>query len=98
MAKTNLYQAYDKVAQLTFGPIIAQKRDAAAVRIFTDALSNAKTDLAQHPGDYELLQLGEQDEETGQIEAIAPRVVATGAQWAAAQTEASAPDLRLASA
>jgi len=76
-----LYQVYDTVGQNVLGPIITVKHDAAAVRIFTEALKDQKTALAQHPQDYVLLYLGTQDDDTGVIVSEMPKTVLTGKQW-----------------
>lgn len=82
MRITTLYQVYDCVAQMVHGPILAQSNERAAVRMFTDALMNDKTSLGQHPEDYDLMEVGTQDEETGIITAAAaPRAILQGAQW-----------------
>lgn len=55
-----LYQIYDRVGGGVVGPILDQANDAAAIRAFRDALSDERSQLAKHPGDYDLLFLGEQ--------------------------------------
>lgn len=62
-----LFQMYDTVAKGPIGPIFAIKSEAAAIRMFRDGLTDEKSNLATHPEDYELHQIGEQDPDTGEI-------------------------------
>lgn len=79
---TNLYQVRDNVAEAVMGPILTAKIDAAAIRIFHTAMADEKGGLSQHPQDYDLLYLGFQTEESGQIHALPePKVIATGRAW-----------------
>lgn len=82
---TKLYQLFDKVAGSVVGPIMSHKREQPAIRIFHGWLQNKETGPGMHPHDFELLELGNQDEETGEISAER-RVVATGAAWADTQS------------
>lgn len=82
MPTQRLYQVRDNKAERTFGPILAAYADAAAIRIFSDAMRDPKTTLAQHPEDFDLLYLGEQDEQTGTILGITPTPVLTGEMFA----------------
>lgn len=77
----HLYQIYDLCAMMASGPIIAEHRDAPAIRLFHGALAQKDSMLGQYPEHYELRELGTIDEQTGQITAITPRTVATGASW-----------------
>lgn len=59
-----IYAIYDKVAQTLTGPLMQFRADAAAVRVFNDLATDPKTQIAQHPADYDLLKLGELVDET----------------------------------
>lgn len=85
MSHIRLYQVLDLVAQRTLGPILTNYNDAAAVRVFTEALNDARTSLSKAPQDYALVLLGEQDEETGSLFPLdgIPTVVLHGKTWAA---------------
>lgn len=49
----------------------------AAMRGFGDEVNNAGSEMNKHPGDYELYELGEFDEETGYIKMLPePRMLA----------------------
>lgn len=89
MARIRLYQMYDKQAGIVSGPILAVNRDAAAIRAFNDVLAQKDSDPGRYPEDFELLLIGEQDQESGAIVAWNPsghqEVIATGAEWLAAQ-------------
>lgn len=77
-----LYMVRDIVGGQVIKPIIIVKHEAAAVRIFTDAMKDERTDLFQHPADYELLYLGEQNDDTGEIAGLErPRAILTGRQY-----------------
>lgn len=85
-----LFQVYDRVSQLCVGPIIPYGVDAAAVRMFYDLLGNKATDPGQHPRDYSLLCIGDQEESTGAISSCSPTVVATGVNWEETQNRSAA--------
>lgn len=89
MPSQQLYQVYDNVAQRSMGPIIAAYAAAAAIRSFTDAMKDERTTLAQHPEDFDLLHLGEQDEHTGTILGVTPTIVLAGSTWAVMNSGAS---------
>lgn len=82
-----LYQVRDTVGKTVVGPIITTHHPAAATRIFTDALKDEKTSIAAHAADYELICLGKQIEDTGELIACPPEVILTGAQWAMIQNQ-----------
>lgn len=87
----NLYCIFDLVAQLVEGPVIPFRSDAPAVRMFYDVMSGERSALAQHPGDFTLLCVGQQNPVTGHIEPVVPpRTVATGVAWLAEREMKSA--------
>lgn len=65
-----IYAVYDAVAQEMIGPLMVLPNDAAARRIFQDAVTNEQSSLAAHPDDYSLCRLGEIDTESGNINGI----------------------------
>lgn len=81
-----LYGVLDLKAESLVGGIIMERSDPPAIRAFHDAL-DPKTNslLSVHPADFSLMCLGTMSE-TGEIytNPEGPKVVATGAQWAAA--------------
>lgn len=79
----NLYQLYDLTANTVLGSIIIEKHDGPAVRTFNDVLADRNTMPGQHPQDFILLQIGQQDEDTGDISPLAGgvRTVTTGTAW-----------------
>lgn len=87
MRRTKLYQVYDLKAESVAGPVMAQKNDGPAIRDFHSILQNPETMPGRHPHDFNLIQIGEQDEETGVIEDTTVRIVATGSGWKLAQEE-----------
>lgn len=82
MAKTRLYQLFDTKAHSAAGPIMAAKRDAVVIREFHQVLGTPNTLPGMHPEDFQLMHIGEQDEETLRIEPLTTiLVVATGSGW-----------------
>lgn len=90
MAKTRLYIVYDSVAETTYGPIIAQNRDAAAIRIVQEAFADERTELHKNPDDYELRLIGYQDTETGELAPETPTRIYGGAEWTRERAKAAA--------
>ena len=88
MRLQNLYQIYDLKAEKVSGPIMPATKDAVALRTFHELLDNKDTTPGQHPGDFQLLYLGYQDEETGIIDPVKTlTVVASGREWATQRAE-----------
>lgn len=81
MATRQLYQLRDIRAQDLIGPVVAHKSMQPAIRMFEDVLQSKDTAPGQHPADYDLLFVGTQNDETGEITAGAPQIVATGKGW-----------------
>lgn len=80
--KTGLYQLHDTVAQQTLGVILKEKHRNAAVRDFYSILADKDTLPGQHPKDFELRKVGEQDEATGEITpTVPPETITTGEEW-----------------
>jgi hypothetical protein len=65
-----LYQIRDITADMVVGPIMAMYHPAQAVRQFTDLVKDPTTLIGKHPEDYELIELGRQDENTGTLDAF----------------------------
>lgn len=78
--KRRMYQLRDVVAGCLVGPILLERNDAPAVRSFYMAFEDPKSTLGQHPEDYELLCLGEYDDEVGVTEP-GVALIATGIDW-----------------
>lgn len=77
-----LYQVYDKVAEAVTGPILSSRNDGAAIRHFFDGLATQGTTLNEHPDDYELRYLGDQDPDDGVIDpCTGPVTITTGTVW-----------------
>lgn len=89
-----LYAIRDVLAETIIGGIHLFITDAQAIRFFGDIASDSQTSIAKHPGDHELIKVGELHENTGQLIAfVAPHTVITGSQWLAAQAPPSTPKL-----
>lgn len=82
MAKAKLFQLFDLNAGLVGGPIMIERHAGPAIRAFHHLLANSKDSTpGQYPDDFQLIHIGEQDDETGEITARPPEVVATGKAW-----------------
>lgn len=57
---------YDSKAEYFFQPFYA-KATNEAIRIFKDMANNPKSAIAHHPEDYSLFEIGEFDEDKGDI-------------------------------
>lgn len=80
--KTKLFQMYDRKAETMTGPILAYNREGPAIRDFHTVLANRESHPGMYPEDYELRQIGYQDETTGEIQSEI-RTIATGEAWLA---------------
>lgn len=78
--RKKMYQLRDVVSNCLVGPILLERNDAPAVRAFYAGLEDAKSQLSQYPQDYELMCLGEYDDEKGIGEAQF-FVIARGVEW-----------------
>lgn len=82
-----MYQLRDKVARCMQGPIVCERADPPAIRMFHQALADKDSNLAKYPADYEFVCLGEVDDTDGSIlvdeDRKFPLVVATGAEFLA---------------
>lgn len=81
MRNAKLYQLYDLKAESVGGPIMAQKAPGPAIRDFHSVLANPETQPGRYPQDFNLIQIGEQDETTGRIIDTEVVIVATGEAW-----------------
>lgn len=61
-----IFTIYDNKSELYNNPFV-QKTTGAAIRAFTSLVEDEQTDIARHPSDYELFEIGEFDPESGQI-------------------------------
>lgn len=75
--RRRMYQLRDKVAACLVGPILLERSDPPAVRMFYAGCEDPQSNLSKSPKDYELVCLGEYDDEVGVTEPCM-EVVATG--------------------
>lgn len=61
-----LYSVYDSVAE-TWGKPFPMKNKGEAIRGFAQACSDPQTALYQNPEDYTLFEIGEWDEDNGNL-------------------------------
>jgi len=84
-----MYQMYDTTAGAVAGPVILEKRDGPAIRMFHTVLANPQTLPGQYPEQFNLLLIGKQDEETAAIVPQTPAIIATGRSWLESQNRAA---------
>jgi hypothetical protein len=77
-----LFQIYDRTAAAGAGPILTERREAPAIRMFHELLGNKEITPGKYPDQFDLVCLGSQDEDTLVITPLnPPETVATGAEW-----------------
>lgn len=64
--KNPIFSIFDEKAEAFMRPF-PMLNEATAVRDFTDAMTNPENPMARFPADYTLFQLGEFDDNTGDI-------------------------------
>lgn len=98
---TKLFQFYDRTAESVTGPIITSHREGPAIREFHSVLANKNQGPGQYPDQFDLIQIGEQDTDTGIIKPVirndkaTTEVVATGKRWREEQETQRELKLRL---
>lgn len=91
-----LYVIRDNVAKAAAGPVMTFAHDAVATREFRDIALNQKSSLNAHMEDYDLLCIGEFEEESCEIGGYGqPTVVVSGAALKAMQERDAQPQLAL---
>lgn len=101
MRARNLYQLYDREAGMIAGPVLAAINDREAIRTFNTLLSNKDILPGQHPEQFEMRLVAQQNEETGEIVQetdsrtgyplpLTIQTVATGRQWLESQQRSAA--------
>jgi len=66
MKQSNLYTIHDSKAEFYRPPFVARSK-GEAIRMFAQGANDKETQLAQHPEDFTLYQIGTFDDITGQI-------------------------------
>lgn len=77
--KTLAFSVYDRAGMAYAPPFFTHTRGLAE-RMFTDLATDEKTTVGQHPGDFELYEVGSFDSETGRLEMTAPVMLTTAVQ------------------
>lgn len=72
-----MFSVRDRAADMFGRPFFANTT-GAAVRSFTDEINNAQSELAKHPEDYDLYEIGYFEDEFGTVTADTPKMVAIG--------------------
>lgn len=70
----NLYTIRDKKADVVMAPFAAPT-DGVACRSILEAFRDASSMVSKYPSDYELIQVGEYDEKTGELAPMPARLV-----------------------
>lgn len=73
----NIYALYDSKAMVYNRPFFF-KNDAEAIRSFSDLCNDHECLPGRHPGDFALLQIGEYDEQTAEINPTKQRNIRNG--------------------
>lgn len=66
MAKLMIYSIYDSKVKFYDRPIVMRNR-GEAMRSWEQAANDEKTSICAHPHDFALMEIGEFDDQTGQI-------------------------------
>lgn len=87
--RTGIYAVLDLVAQIIIGNapggLMLHKHPAAAVRMFTDALSDPQMIFNKHPEDFNLVLLGHLNDDNTLDALPELEVVLAGKQWKLSQ-------------
>lgn len=77
----HVLSVYDRAAA-TYGRPLFAAAVGAAMRSFQDEVNRAAEDnpMYKHPEDFDLVQIGTFDDQSGRLAAIEPKVVAIGRQ------------------
>ena len=87
--KHKIFTVHDVAADAFATPFV-QKTTGLAIRSFAQACQDENTQLHQHPSDYTLFQIGEFDEDTGEITPCTPFSVAKALDYAQTSTQLKA--------
>lgn len=79
-----IYAIHDSKAAF-YGPPFYARQNGEAIRIFTQAVTDPKSDFQKYPGDYTLFELGSYDDATGVISPIAPNSLGNGLEYTVAK-------------
>lgn len=85
-----VYAIRDLVANALVGGLHLFAHDAPAVRFFGDIASDPQTMIARHPADYDLICIGQYNEDTYSLTPERVEIVITGAAYHAAHSAAAA--------
>lgn len=83
MAKLKVFSVFDSAVGAFGAPFFVPTR-GLALRAFIDEASRVDSNIAKHPLDFSLFELGDYDESTGQfVNSIAPECLGTAASFLA---------------
>lgn len=75
MSKLKLYGVKDMLSDEFQGRVLVLPADLVARRIFVEACSDSRSELAKYPADYELWRIGTLDTVSGSIEPDLERIM-----------------------
>lgn len=64
--KLKIFTVYDSKMEAYMMPFFLQTR-GAAIRAWMDSVNDLNTQFNKHPGDFTLFEIGEYDDETGNV-------------------------------
>jgi len=68
-----IYSVYDSKAEAYLQPFFVLKR-GLAIRAIQEAIKDEKSNLSKYPADFTLFELGDWNEDTGQISMLAAKI------------------------
>lgn len=82
-----VYAVYDRVAQTILGGLHLHRHPASAVRMFSDVATAEGNMVHNHPADFDLVQLGNLDDDhtIPKLIPFVPNTILEGSAWAAMQ-------------
>lgn len=87
MPEAGIYAIFDTVGGLYLGGLQLHKHPAAASRVFDDLARDDKTIVGRHPDDFQLVHLGNLEDNHSVSGFECPYVVLTGKQWSALNSD-----------
>lgn len=90
--KMGLYVVLDTKAAMALGGLLQFRHDAAAVRVFQEIYKDPQSAVSKHPADFQLMRVGEFDDESLFVAATEPAVIITGEQLRMATAQEGGSD------
>jgi hypothetical protein len=68
-----IFTVYDSKLEAYLQPFFMQSK-GAAIRAFSDSSNDTQTQFSKHPGDFTLFEIGEYDDQNGNLKNYASKV------------------------